>query len=725
MRNPGRILVSLALAASPLLAGDWPAWRGPSANSVSDETGLITSWSPSGENLLWRVDWIGRSTPVVADGRVCVNGRIGEDKTRQEVAACFDAATGKLLWEYRYHVVHATVPWTRVGWASPLLDPETGYLYLQGVGGEFVVLDRDGKLVWRKNLVEEYGFMEGYGGRTQTPMIDEDRLILTYANNSWGDQRIARHRLFAFDKRSGEMLWASSPAQDMADKNSQSTPALLFANGRRLLVHGNGSGDLFAVDSHTGELVWTFELSQRAINSSLTVVGTTVFAVHAEENVDEATMGRLVAIDGTGTGNITKTHELWRANAEAGFTSPLVASGRVFVVDSSGEMLVFDQKTGAHQWSLRLGRIGRGTPVWADGKVYAVDVNGIFLIVEPGETSGTVLSKVQLRMPDRRPAELWGSPAIANGRIYFTTEEGLYCLGKPDAKATPTPAGPPASKAGSGAAALVQVRPAEVRIDTTKTASFGAVTFDTLRQPLGQVTPTWSLEGLKGTIDAKGTFTPDPAAGAQIGHVVATVGALTAKGRVRVLYPGSFADDFEAWPVDATPSYMMHSIGMFKVVQEEGNKYLIKNRSPREVHRHHAFIGPPEARGATVRVDVRGTKTGDIVPDMGITSNGYTLDFLGAHNALQIKDWHAALRIEKQVPMAWEPMRWYTMVLEVHHNNDGTATIRGKVWPRDQPEPTAWSIEAVDPLPVPFGAPAFFGNSETPLHYDNLQVTIP
>jgi hypothetical protein len=175
--------------------------------------------------------------------------------------------------------------------------------------------------------------------------------------------------------------------------------------------------------------------------------------------------------------------------------------------------------------------------------------------------------------------------------------------------------------------------------------------------------------------------------------------------------------------VGATPAYMMHAIGMFKVEQEEGNRYLVKNRAPREIHRHHSFIGPPELRGATIQVDVRGTKTDDVLPDMGIATNGYTLDFLGLQNRLQIKDWHSALRIEKQEPMTFEPMVWYTMKLAVDHRADGTALIRGKVWRRDAPEPEAWSIEVVDPLPIATGAPALFGNSETPIHFDNLEVT--
>jgi outer membrane protein assembly factor BamB len=146
-------------------ASDWTHWRGPERNGTSSQEGLVSSWSVEGENLIWRADFVGRSTPVVLNGRVCANGRTGEGILRQEMVACFDAETGEKLWERRFNVYHSSVPWTRVGWANLAADAETGHLYVQGVGGLFFCLDStDGSVVWKRKLIEEFGFMEGYGG---------------------------------------------------------------------------------------------------------------------------------------------------------------------------------------------------------------------------------------------------------------------------------------------------------------------------------------------------------------------------------------------------------------------------------------------------------------------------------------------------------------------------------------------------------------------------------
>src|SRR5258708_23719254 len=92
------LLVAAALGASSSWA-DWPSWRGPRQDGVAADVGLISKWSPAGENLVWRAELTGRSTPVVVGGRVCANGRIGSRETRQESVAWYDAGTGRQLWQ--------------------------------------------------------------------------------------------------------------------------------------------------------------------------------------------------------------------------------------------------------------------------------------------------------------------------------------------------------------------------------------------------------------------------------------------------------------------------------------------------------------------------------------------------------------------------------------------------------------------------------------------------
>ena len=308
------LCVILACGIGAAHAGEWPTWRGPRIKMAPPRK--LTSFQPGsaeGENLLWKAEFIGRSTPIVMDGRVYVIGRVGQDITQQERVACFDAKTGELLWNHQFNVFHTTISFNRVGWASPVGDVETGNVYVHGVQGLFFCFDRDGKIVWSRSLTEEYGRISGYGGRIHTPIIAGHLVVISYLNASWGEQAATRHRYFAFDKRTGELIWVATPGGRPLD-TTYSTPVVAEMDGQSYIIGGNADGSIYAMKQATGEMVWGFQLSLRGINTSV-VVDTRnkrVYASHGEENIDNTAMGRVVCIDATGTGDVTQTHEVWR-----------------------------------------------------------------------------------------------------------------------------------------------------------------------------------------------------------------------------------------------------------------------------------------------------------------------------------------------------------------------------------------------------------------------------
>ena len=207
-----------AARGARLRRGDWPDWRGPHRDGISDETGLVSTWSKAGENLVWKAEPRRRTSPL---GRRPSSSTAGSASAaapasallRQEMVACFDAGTGKKLWERRFPVYNTTVPFSRVGWASLAGDPETGYVFAQNVDGQLVALDRAGKTVWQRRLGEELGRGSGYGGRTLVPFVDEDRVMVGVVGAGWGDMAGPRQRYVAFDKRTGAVRWVVDPGR--------------------------------------------------------------------------------------------------------------------------------------------------------------------------------------------------------------------------------------------------------------------------------------------------------------------------------------------------------------------------------------------------------------------------------------------------------------------------------------------------------------------------------
>ena len=707
--------LGLLFAASSAYPADWPSWRGPAQNGVSEETGLVKSWSP-----IWHAEFTGRSTPIVLDGRVFVIGRRGEGISQQGVVAAFDAQDGTLLWEHAYNIFHTTIPFNRVGWASLAGDPETGYVYAHTVSGLFLCFDRDGKVVWSRSLTEEFGRISGYGGRVHTPVVDEDLVIISYLSSNWGRHTPGRHRYFAFDKRSGEVVWIATPGGRPLD-TTYSVPVVATINGVRLLIGGNADGSIYAMKIRTGESVWGFKLSRRGINSSVVVAGDKVYAAHSEENLDNTALGRVVCIDATGQGDVTNTHEVWRYDGVfAGYTSPVVHDGRLYLIDNSANIHALDVASGQVHWIHNIGTVGKGSPVWADGRLYAPEVNGRFAIVAPSSDTAETLDLAEIAMPDGRPAELFGSPAIAYSRIYLSTEAGVYCLGDPAAqfKVAATAANYPREQASPEATpAHLQIIPAEVVAQPGVRVSFRARAFDAHGRLIGPVAAEWSLAGAVGQLDDNMLVLADAPSG---GKIVASAGELTAEARIAVLPPPTYSEDFEGFTADASPVWIGTG-SKFKVREMEGNKVLVKPPAARGLHRANTYLGAPDMAGYTIQADLFGTKKRRAVPDMGLIANRYTLDMMGYHQQLQIRTWAAELRMAKTVPFAWEPGVWYTMKMQVEIEGD-KAHIRGKVWPRDEPEPATWSIQAVDPLPNRSGSPGIYGYSPAEIYYDNLKV---
>ncbi len=714
-------LVLLLSVQVAVLAEDWPHWRGPTHDGVSLETNLISSWSPEGENLLWRRDFIGRSTPLVMGGRVFVMGRGGTAEDRRELVAAFDAQSGEPLWEHTVHNSNTTVPYNRAGWASLAGDRETGYLYAQGVGGRFLCLDRDGNVVWERNLTEELGRFNGYGGRTHTPVVDEDQVIVSVINGSWGKLGPPRHRYYSFDKRTGAIRWFSTPGGNVYDRNTTSNGAIAVIGGQRLFISGNADGHIYALKARTGELVWEFELSKRGINSSPLVIGDTVFIGHSEENIDEATLGRTIAIDATGTGDVTKTHELWRSPIKMGFPSPMYHDGRLYVVDNSANLSALDPETGEAFWHVETGTVGKNAPVWADGKIYVTEVNGNVSILKPSADSVEVLDRDEVKMPDdSRYAELYGSPAIAYGRIYFTTEEGIYCLGSQDRSYDVVASAPrtlPEEAAGGSDPAVLLIVPGDVTVGNGASVDYTVEAFNDAGRSLGPVDATLALRGIGGSLS--GNTLTTPASGAHVGEVVAQAGGVEAAARVRVLPPLPMEETFDDIEGRGRPYWI--GGGRYQVTELDGEKVLEKPVAERGLLRSKLFIGAPDLTEYTIEAEMRGGLKGRRRTDGGLINSGYILDLLGNSQKLEIRTWTAVRRIATAIPFEWEMDTWYSLKFQVERV-DGKAIARGKVWPTGSPEPGDWTLVVEDPLPVPTGAPGIQAYSPASIYFDNVKI---
>jgi outer membrane protein assembly factor BamB len=736
------------LCTVPSQANDWPFWRGPEQNGFSRENAPVTTWSADGENLAWKSDIGGRSTPVIMNGRLYEIAPVGEGESRQERVVCLDAITGKKIWEHRFNVYHSDVVENRVGWTAVVGDPQTGNVYAHGTGGEMFCFSADGEIRWKRSMTEEFGRITGYGGRLHTPIIDEDRVIVSFLNSSWGPMAKPTHRWLALDKNSGEVIWWSAPGGAPLD-TTYAAPAVAVIGGKRMLIVAAADGYAYGLLARSGEKVWSYKLSKRGLNSSIVVEGDYAYVCHSEENYTTTEMGAVLCIDASKSGDITEDGAVWRHDGlTVGYASPAIANGRLYVVNNAATMLCFDAKTGKKFWEYDMGRVGKSSPtVTADGVIYYGEQTGMFHILKDEGDKCVPLDMDTFERDDNLVDEIYGSPVVANGRLYFMTRYGTYCLGDGSGEANVEVPGLPAEVADSREGheyddfrlvpAEVTVAPGEsIRFEIRRYSAAGSKVF-TPESIDGKV--EWVVKGGHGKVSADGTFTAkDGGFGAGIVEANIKVGdkqyAMT-PARVRVSPKMPYAVDFEDMPAGSVPPGWIGVSKKSDIFEMDSGKVLRKIASKDfpspPFMRLRSYVGPSIEGGYTLQCDVMGqAKNKRFKPDIGLINSRYRMIAMGMGSVLRVESWAPLPRVRHDEKFNYDPDKWYTMTFQVKLDGD-KAHLRGKIWPRDEAEPADWLIDVVDSCPNAEGSPGIYAYSTNTTsksdgpenYYDNFKVT--
>ena len=162
-------------------------------------------------------------------------------------------------------------------------DPTTGRVYALGVCGFFQCIDSEtGKTIWSRSLAEEFGLLSTYGGRTATPIVYEDLVIINSVMTGWGKVARPAQQFLAMDKKTGEIVWMSGTKTGPED-TTFSTPVLTTLKGQAAMVFGGADGAVWAFQPRTGKPIWSYQVSRRGINASPVVVEDKVFIGHSNE----------------------------------------------------------------------------------------------------------------------------------------------------------------------------------------------------------------------------------------------------------------------------------------------------------------------------------------------------------------------------------------------------------------------------------------------------------
>ena len=751
-----------AMKAEP--AEGWLNWRGPNQNGTSLEQGLPGQLALDGPTHLWTADFPGQSTPVVANGRVYVMGYLGDGPALQEGVACFEAATGKPLWHRVFSDFLSDTIYHRYAISSPVIDPATGDVYMQGSQGILAGFSADGRDLWTHSLMELYGRLTFPNGRTASPVVDRDLVITRGITANWGAHGPASDRFYAFDKRSGELVWTSTPG-DRPHDNSFGYPVFSWLHGRRVFYAATGDGSVVCVNARTGDPLWRIPLYKAGINSSLllhhgdkliTIYGTPyepgqMVAIKIPEVLPKSAAEGPVVVKRADV-------ELWNNELRTSSSSPILVGDRVYLTSEVGYLCCVDANSGRTSWKLKLGIEQRhACPLYGDGKLYVPILNepglkeenvdestggkGAFYVVKPGDTSGEILSHLVL------DGRCFGSPAIDHGRIFVQTSKRLYCFGNAQGAARPIPG--PAAEAwpAPGPATQLQIIPSEILIHPGQKAAFRVRRLDANGLTVDEVTNLAAVHWtpyvpatarvkstLKAAFSSSGEFTAAADTVPSAGAFEASYEGLKGYFRGRILPGLPIKQDFESFALSEVstndqaafaypPLPWIGARFKFDVRDLEGNKVLAKTTDNRFFQRATVFIGGPDLQNYTIEAAVMSDGNRRKMSDVGVINQRYLVELKGNEQKLEVNSNQELFRIA--VPFKWSPKTWYRLKARVDVQADGSGFIRAKAWPKTETEPEGWTLEAPNPRVHRQGSPGLFGFSpqDMRVYIDDIQVS--
>jgi outer membrane protein assembly factor BamB len=394
------MLTMIALtAALPTAAGDWPHFRGPDHNGISQERGLVRSWSEDGPRQIWRRQiGDGFSGISLADGALFT----ADGNEQGEFLIKSDPASGRELWRRR---IAATFEdsWGNGPRSTPTVSGDL-VVILSSDGQLVAMSSADGSLRWSHDLKQEYGVEIPEWGFAASPVVVGERVIVEIGAS---EQR----SVVAFDRGSGKQLWATGDGG-----SAYGSPLPVEIGEREQLLFLNRTG-LIAVSSE-GEMIWRFGWQESGIKPANPVfVAPDLVMISAAYGVGAAALRLSNGEDGYSIDELWQDRHLMRNH----FSSSLAVGGYVYGMDNA-TLKCIDPRAGKQVWAKR-GGLGKGSLIAADGMLILLTETGTLKLIEATPEAYRELASAKLF-----EGRCWTAPSLADGILYLRNQEEMVSL---------------------------------------------------------------------------------------------------------------------------------------------------------------------------------------------------------------------------------------------------------------------------------------------------------
>lgn len=409
-------IVSLAVVS----AENWPQWRGPNLNGISNEKNLPVKWSTE-ENVTWKLPMPDRSgsTPIIWDNYIFLNVAEGTSKYGTLSLWVIDRTKGTVLWKKPLGNGDHMMRKQNMSSPSPVTDGKNVWV-LTGMG-LLRAFDFQGNELWMRDIQKEYGKFGLNWGYGSSPLLYEDALYVPVLHGMRTDDP---SYLLKLDKLTGKTLWrVERPTPAIRESpDAYITPALL-RQGKTIEIVLSGGDCITGHDPATGKELWrayglnpTNDPNYRIVNSPVVVDG----MIYAGSRGNP-----YLALKAGGRGDVTESHRVWAFPNGPDVPTPVTDGKYFYLLRDNGTLFCLDAKTGKELYSNQ--RLKPGTysssPVLADGKIYATNEEGFTIVVKAGP-------QFEVLAENALGDYCLSSPAISDGQIFMRTSGALYCIGK-------------------------------------------------------------------------------------------------------------------------------------------------------------------------------------------------------------------------------------------------------------------------------------------------------
>ena len=403
--RPDAARIAASETSLSVAAGDWPWWRGPGGNNVSQSDSLPVQWSRA-TNVRWSTDVPGRghSSPSVWGDRVLLT--TADEDQQKQILLAYDRQSGDNLWQTVIHEGDFTVKHGKNSHASATPACDGQHVVVAFINGDALYVtatDLKGNIVWQREA-GPFKAVHGYGS---SPVIYQSLVIVNgdNADNSF---------LAALDVRTGEIVWRVA-RERTGEYGNYATPSLgNFAGETQLVLHGNSK--VISYDPASGEELWSCDGPSEVAACTSACSGNLVFASGGYPEKE------MLAIRPDGRGDVTGSHVAWKTSKNITYVpSPVYDDGLLYVVNDQGIATCYEADSGSVVWQERLGGNFSASPVLAAEKIYVSDERGTTYVLRAGR-------QFEILAENKLEDVGFASPVIIGNQILLRAGHRLYSI---------------------------------------------------------------------------------------------------------------------------------------------------------------------------------------------------------------------------------------------------------------------------------------------------------